>query len=270
MKMIKTSFIAPLLLVNSLLANDFKEAKISVDKADKIVNVNKGKYINESELKNEKVKTLQQNIQIKQKDLGTLTNIKNKALSDISSENKKAIMELETKRNLEIETINDKYNRQIEQTNNMYKEKEHTAILSYNQNTAKKAEEIDLYKKEIVGLEKIEKVVQEKENTQPVVLSNLTVIYKYIERNNHLDRAMLDISLIDSIKLYIHIVKNGLPYAIKKRSLDYSLSLAEKTEGIDLEYFQITLKNEKLDDIESMMIDINEYLSKNNNILLEK
>lgn len=270
MKMIKTSLFLTLILHCSLNANEFKEGNITVDKANKIAATNKGKYVTETELKNEKIKSLEASIISKQKELGNYTNQKNNSLQQINKEKESLLASLSEAKQKEIAAIEEKYQNKENELNNKLKEKEHQIILKYNQNTSNKLSEIDLNKKEIIGLKKIEKVVNEKINQPPVVLSNLTVIYKYIERNNHLDRVMIDVGLIDSIKLYMHTLKKGLPFAVKKRALDYSLSIAEKTNGIDLEYYKITLKNEKLDDIENMMVDINEYISKNNNILLEK
>jgi len=270
MKIGKISFFVSLCLAHSLCANDFKEAEITVQTADKVVEAKKGKYVNEHELKNEKIKTLNNKVQSNQKEINNLTSQKDKELSSLNSQKKKEISDMTTLKNAEIEAITRRYEEDLKKLDVEYKEKETATINSFKETTMKKGDEIELLKTEIVGLEKIEKVVEVAQNTEPTTLTDLNAVLKFIERNNHLDRVMLKLGLIDSVKLYSQILKKGYSFGIKKRSLDYSLKLAESTEGIDYEYFEVTLKNEKVEDIEAMIVDIREFITKNNNILLEK
>lgn len=270
MKIRKISFFVSLYLAHSLYANDFKEAEITVQTADKVVELKKGKYINEHELKNEKIKTLNNKVQVNQRDISNLASQKDKELNSLNNQKRKEVNDMNILKNAEIEAITRRYEEDMRKLDKEYKDKEIATINSFKETTQKKGEEIELIKTEIVGLEKIEKVVEVAQNTEPTTLTDLNAVTKYIERNNHLDRVMLKLGIIDSVKLYSHILKKGYSFGIKKRSLDYALKLAESTEGIDYEYFEVTLKNEKIEDIEAMVIDIREFITKNNNILLEK
>ena len=222
------------LLACSLYANG--ESSIAMDKAEALVKEGTAQLITKKELN-----------EIKKNNIGV-------EIQDLKSKNKEIIKS----KSKEINFIEKNRLKELSRINEKYDEKRLVVENKRNQEIADIKKMILVKNKEIEMIDKIAKITlkakeKEKELQKIIVINDIRGLREHIKEYKHINNVMMKLTLVDSLKMYLHAKVNNYTYSVLKRIKDYILKTAYDDKSIDYNAFESVINEGSNYDLENII-----------------